>query len=243
MNQATGLQHDMSRSIRIMRKIFFTLFIIIPFCEPAPAQSPEASPSPALVVDSLAGEVHVLATFHPKKFFGALEGLLRVVPQYHFLVWDDGRASHEALFVTSVSDAEVVAALEKIGGRPGNNLTMEAWDKRYDANHPAPQTRIAGTPVTISIIWKDGREEINISELLNDSDGKGFDFRFGGNMSMAHEWHSGCVVCLYSCPGSKVGNAAYTVRDYVTNQRRFTLQKKKWPPTGTPATIIFRVQR
>ncbi len=196
----------------------------------------------ALVVDSLAGEVRVQATFHPKNFSGMWGGLMRVVPQYHFLVWDDGRASHEALFVTAVADSQIVAALEKIGARPGNNLTMETWDKRHDANHPAPQTRIAGTPLKISILWQGAASEIPISDLLDDSGGKGFDFRFGGNLAIVHEWHSGCVVCLYSCPGSKVGNASYTVRDYVTKQTRFKLQPTNLPPSRTLATIIFRKQ-
>ncbi|MGH8606700.1 MAG: YdjY domain-containing protein [Gammaproteobacteria bacterium] len=214
------------------------LFIIL-LAEQATAQSPHRE---ALMIDSLAGEVRVPATFHPKNFSGMLWGLVRVVPEYHFLVWDDGRASHEALFVTSVSDSRVVAALEKIGAQPGNNLTRETWDKRHDANHPAPQARISGTRVAISILSEGAAKEIRLSDLLDDSGSKGFDFRFGGNLEHQHHWHSGCVVCLYSCPGSKVGNAAYTVRDYVTKQTRFSLKQRNWPAAGTKATIIFRKQ-
>jgi hypothetical protein len=209
----------------------------------AHAQSSNVANPPALVVDSLAGKVRVAATFQPKSFSGMLGGLIGFVPNYHFLVWDDGRASHEALFVTSVSDSQFVAALMKIGATPGNNLTLEAWDKRYDANHPAPQTRITGTPITISILWENAKKEIAISELLDDSGGKGFDFRFGGNLAHQHQWHSGCVVCLYSCPGSKVGNAAYTIRDYMTNEKRFKLKEGNWPPARTKAMIIFRKQK
>ena len=94
-----------------------------------------------------------------------------MVSEYHFLVWNDGRASREALFVTSVSDSQVVAALGKIGARPGNNLTMDTWDKRHEAKHPAPQVRIAGTSLTIHILWENSKNEISISELLDDSGG------------------------------------------------------------------------
>ncbi len=169
-----------------------------------------------------------------------LGGLIGFVPNYHFLVWDDGRASHEALFTTTVSDSQFVAALMKISATPGNNLSLDAWDKRHDAKHPAPQMRITGTPIKISILWEKANKEIAVSELLDDSDGKGFDFRFGGNLEHQHHWHSGCVVCLYSCPGSKVGNAAYTIRDYMTNEKRFKIKDGSWPPAGSKATIIFR---
>lgn len=209
----------------------------------AHAQSSNVAKPPNLVVDSLAGEVRVAATFQPKSFSGMLGGLIGIVPNYHFLVWDDGRASHEALFVTTVSDSQFVAALMKIGATPGNNLTLDAWDKRHDANHPAPQTRITGTPIKISILWENAKKEIAISELLDDSDGKGFDFRFGGNLEHQHHWHSGCVVCLYSCPGAKVGNAAYTIRDYMTNEKRFKLKEGSWPSAGTKATVIFRKRK
>ena len=209
----------------------------------AHAQSSREVKALAQMVDSLAGEVRVAAIFHPKNFSGMLGGLIGFVPNYHFLVWDDGRASHEALFTTTVSDSQFVAALEKIGATPGNNLSLDAWEKRHDPRHPAPQTRITGTPVKISILWENAKKEIAISDLLDDSGGKGFDFRFGGNLEHQHHWHSGCVVCLYSCPGSKVGNAAYTIRDYMTNDERFKLKEGSWPPSGAKAMIIFRKQK
>jgi len=202
--------------------------------------SDSTSKATSLAVDSLAGEVRIAAVFQPKSFSGMLGGLIGIVPNYHFLVWDDGRASHEALFVTTVSDSQFVSALMKIGATPGNNLTLEAWDKRHDAKHPAPQTRITGTPIKISVLWENAKKEIALRELIDDSGSKGFDFRFGGNLKHQHHWHSGCVVCLYSCPGSKVGNAAYTIRDYMTNEKRFKLKDGNWPPSGTKATIVFR---
>jgi hypothetical protein len=221
----------------------YVSLIVITQTENIHAQLSGEAKTRALVIDSLAEEVRVSATFQPKSFSGMLGGLIGFVPNYHFLVWDDGRASHEALFVTTVSDSQFVAALMKIGATPGNNLSLDAWEKRHDAKHPAPQARITGAPIKISILWEKAKQEISVSELLDDSDGKGFDFRFGGNLEHQHHWHSGCVVCLYSCPGSKVGNAAYTIRDYVTDGKRFKLKEGNWPPAGTKATIVFRMQK
>ena len=65
--------------------------------------------------------------------------------------------------------------------------------------------------------------------------------RFGGHRANVPEWHSGCVVCLYSCPGSKVGNATYTVRDWVEGTTRFRVRRGVLPPDGTPVTIVLRL--
>jgi len=191
-----------------------------------------------LVVDSLRREVRVVATYQPGQF----SGFLRFVPNYHLLVWDDGKAAAEALFETPVPDIKLIAALESLGAVAGNNLTMDAWDKRKDAQHPGPQTKIAGTPVEIFVWWKNLSAPKPLAELLNDPGGRGFDFRFGGNEDLIKHWHSGCLVCLYSCPGSKVGNAAYTVRDYATGATKFTPREDRLPKADSEVVLIFRVK-
>ncbi len=231
---------------QIMKNLIWWFFILLGAAR-ANAQEQQAkypdSTTP-LVVDSLRHEVRVLAVYHPGKF----SGFLRFVPNYHLLVWDDGGAARESLFSTPVPDTALINALERVGAVAGNNLTMDAWDKRKDPQHPAPQTRIAGTPVEILVWWQDDArrqllEPQPLAELLNDPGGRGLDFRFGGNRDLIHHWHSGCLVCLYSCPGSKVGNAAYTVRDYATGATQFTPRLERLPKSGGAVTIIFRVRK
>ncbi len=215
-------------------------FIISLLIGTAPVQEREArmpNATTPLVVDSLRHEVRIFARYQPEKF----TGLLRFVPNYHLLVWDNGRAAREALFETPVPDIALIASLEQLGAVAGNNLTMEAWDKRKDAKHPAPQTKIAGAPVEISVWWKNLAAPKPLSELLNDPGGRGLDFRFGGNKDLIKQWHSGCLVCLYSCPGSKVGNAAYTVRDYSTGATKFTPRAERLPPAESDVALIFRL--
>lgn len=190
-----------------------------------------------LVVDSLRREVRVFAVYQPGKF----SGFLRFVPNYHLLVWDDGSAARESLFSTPVPDTALITALERAGAVPGNNLTMDAWDKRKDPKHPAPQTRIAGTAVEVLVWWNSLSEPKPLAELLDDPGGRGLDFRFGGNRDLIHHWNSGCLVCLYSCPGSKVGNAAYTVRDYATGATTFSPRKERLPKANSEVVIIFRL--
>ena len=65
--------------------------------------------------------------------------------------------------------------------------------------------------------------------------------RFGGNAANIPKWKSGCIVCLYSCPGSKVGNARYTVRDYTKDTTRFRAKPGALPPDGTRISVVLRI--
>jgi len=67
------------------------------------------------------------------------------------------------------------------------------------------------------------------------------DMRFGGNRANIPKWKSGCVVCLYSCPGSKVGNARYIVRDYANDVTRFRVKPGILPKDDTPIGVVFRL--
>jgi hypothetical protein len=49
------------------------------------------------------------------------------------------------------------------------------------------------------------------------------------------------VVCLYSCPGGKIGNARYTVRDWTKGTTRFTVKKGVLPADGERVTIRIRL--
>jgi hypothetical protein len=51
------------------------------------------------------------------------------------------------------------------------------------------------------------------------------------------------LVCLYSCPGSKVGNAAYTVRDYAAGATKFTPRQDRMPKSNSEVAIIFRLRK
>ncbi|NKB87228.1 MAG: hypothetical protein GKS06_03280 [Acidobacteria bacterium] len=133
---------------------------------------------------------------------------------YHLIVWDAGRAADHALFVADVSDVQIIDALEELGAAPGDALKIDTWDEREDPETTAPDAIVAGPPVEIEFVLADGTVH-RLDELISDPGGRGFDMRFGGHRDNIPEWHSGCVVCLYSCPGSKVGNASYTVRWYM----------------------------
>ncbi len=164
------------------------------------------------------------------------------MPEYHLIVWKDGRAASAALFRAEVTDTEVLDALERLGARPGNALGMATWEERKDPDSHAPDAVIQGPPIEILVKVPGRKKPLTLAEILEDPGGRGFDMRFGGHRANIPKWKSGCVVCLYSCPGSKVGNARYTVRDYVKGTTRFRVKDGVLPADGERVRVVFRLR-
>jgi hypothetical protein len=200
-----------------------------------------SKPSPAGVLRFGDREIEIPATVSRKAFERELLGV--GMPGYHLIVWKGGGAAAAALFRAEVADVEVLDALEKLGARPGNALGMATWDDRRDAASKAPDQVIAGPPVDVLIRVPGRPAPLTLDQILEDPGGRGFDMRFGGHRANIPKWKSGCIVCLYSCPGSKVGNARYTVRDWEKGATRFRVKKDApLPADGKPVGIVFRLR-
>jgi hypothetical protein len=190
-------------------------------------------------VDRNAKEVRILAELQPKAFSG---GLLASTPGHHAVTWKHGKKGSVALLSATVSDTEFHDAMISIGAKPGNNLTQATWDDRNDSSSAAPDTRVAGSPVDVSVWWQGLESPVPLASLFNDPGGKGVDLRFGGQKALIPIWKSGCIVCLQSCPGAKVSNRSYTIRDYAQGKATFTLNEKNVPPGNRPAVVIFQLK-
>jgi hypothetical protein len=197
--------------------------------------TPGGGAPPGRLVIRPPDSIEFTATVHAGRFDGWF------MAGYHAIVWKDGRAARFSLLTADVSDVEVLDALERLGARPGNNVPMAAWDRRKDPSDPAPDTVVAGPPVEIELRLPGRAELVPLSAVLEDPGGRGLEMRFGGNRDNIPKWKSGCIVCLYSCPGSKVGNAAYTVRDYERRTTRFRVRADRLPPDGTRIGVVFRL--
>jgi hypothetical protein len=186
-------------------------------------------------------EIEFPATVTRKAFERELLGV--GMPGYHLIVWKEGGAAAASLFRAEVTDVQVLDALEKLGARPGDKLGMGVWDDRRDKASKEPDEVIAGPPVEILIRVPGRPAPLTLDQLLDDPGGKGFDMRFGGHRANIPKWKSGCIVCLYSCPGSKVGNARYTVRDWEKGTTKFRVRKGAPLPTdGERVGIVFRLK-
>lgn len=161
---------------------------------------------------------------------------------YHFIVWEGGGSADHSLLVAQVSDVQVLDALESLGAQAGNALGIATWDERNDTQSAAPDRTIVGPAVQVQVLVPGRSEPLSMDDILIDPGGRGFDMRFGGHRENIPEWHSGCLVCLYSCPGSKVGNATYTVRDFVQGATHFAIRPGVLPADGTAVTVRFSLE-
>jgi len=181
-----------------------------------------------MVVDEAEGYVDIPATFRSDQFNRGL-GL----KNHHYITWSGGRAGESALFTSSIADSLVHRALEQIGAVPGENLSLDSWEKRRDLSSPEPDIYATGTPLDIKI-FSDG-EWLTTETLLHDHQDKEFAFVFAGNMEYIPNWQSGCITCLQSCPGSKISHSGYTMRDLAQKRVEFSVnsgvlepQKQVW---------------
>jgi hypothetical protein len=188
------------------------------------------------VVDRARGEVRIPAVVQPHAMdrpFG--------VKGHHAIVWEGGRSKLWALFVSPVSDHDVRVALDSLGARRGENLTPATWNARKDPANPEPDKRVEGTKIEVFVEW--GGKRVPLQHLLAE-EGSGsprVDFRYGGNEAWQKEFHSGCIVCLYSCPGGAIGNHAHTIRDYVRDGVIYASRPERLPRAGSKVTIILKV--
>ena len=192
-----------------------------------------------MIVDKEAKEIRLLATLQPKAFE---TGWFKQLPGHHAVTWKDGRKGHEALLATIASDTQVYDGMIAIGAKPGDNLTQAVWDERKNEKSKAPETRVEGSPVAVSVWWEGLPDALPLDELVKDPRGKEIDLRFGGNKALIPVWKSGCIVCLQSCPGGKISNRNCTIRDYVQGKGTFTVNRSVVPEGTRKAVVIIRLR-
>jgi hypothetical protein len=192
-----------------------------------------------MVVNESSREIRLLAELKPSRFE---PGWFTQLPGHHAVTWKGGKKSDEALFVTYVSDEDFYDAMRSLGAQPGNNLTTEAWTERDNPNSKAPKVKVKGDPVEILVYWKELESPVRLESALVDPSGKGIDMRFGGHKSFIEVWRSGCIACLQSCPGGKVSNHNYTLRDYAKDLATFKVNYSLVPKGHRRAVVIFRLK-
>ena len=111
---------------------------------------------------------------------------------------EGGKLNDQAILHAFCTPQEFHDALLQIGARPGNNLTLRSSEEV-----------IGGDELLVSVIGPGLSRPLGLSDILEDSSGKGFRIRFGGNRQRAAEEQTGCITCLESCPIGITSNAAY----------------------------------
>lgn len=191
------------------------------------------------VIDRAHHELRINATVQPNAMarpFG--------VQGHHAIVWKDGGAKRWALFVSDTSDHDVRVALDALGAHAGENLTPDSWNARKDPKSREPDKRVEGTPVSVFVEWRGSKGRVPLAQLIAEEDRGAplLDLRYGGNEKYQKEFRSGCIVCLYSCPGGAIGNHAHPIRDSVRDGVVYASVPSRLPPAGTRVTIILKVE-
>ena len=189
------------------------------------------------VVDRSHGEVRFTATVQPDAMAKWIGGGVR---GHHAITWRGGNAHDRALFVADASDHDVRAALDALGATRGENLTEQSWTARDDAKNPDPDRRVEGTPIDVFLEWNGHR--VALADVIREKGRAApqLDLRYGGNERFQKDFHSGCIVCLYSCPGGAIGNHAHTIRDYARDGVVYEAIPDRLPPEGTRLMVILR---
>ncbi len=193
-----------------------------------------------MVIEKRTGQICLLAILQPAAFGS---GWFTQLPGHHAVTWKGGKKADEALLATFTSDAKLFDAMVSLGAKPGNNLTQAVWDERNNRDSTAAETRVEGSPVDVRVWWEGLPEPLPLEKLLKDPGGKGVDLRFGGQKALIPVWRSGCIVCLQSCPGAKISNHAYTIRDYVEGRATFTVNEAVVPSGKRRAVVMIRLKK
>lgn len=159
---------------------------------------------------------------------------------HHFIVWSKGGAAGKALIQSNTPDLEILSALGTLGAKPGNNLTEETWTKRNEPNSPEPDRHVLGSKVRIWVEWNG--EKHPIQTLFQRSTDQDFEIRVGGHQDLIPLWRSGCVTCLFSCPGGRTSNAVYTIREQAQGSVNFVADEDRLPKDGAIVKIRMELE-
>ena len=220
--------------------LFWSAAALLPLSDAPAARSARnesGGRAAALQIDRAHREVRFTATVQPnamKRPFG--------VKGHHAIVWKGGTAHRWALFVSEASDREVRAALDSLGARRGENLTPDSWNARNDKRNPEPDKRVEGSRIDVYVEWNSRRTPLGRVIQEKRKVAPQLDFRYGGNERYQPEFKSGCIVCLYSCPGGAIGNHAHPIRDYVRDGVVYASVPERLPPAGTKVIIVLKVE-
>lgn len=156
---------------------------------------------------------------------------------HHAITYDGGGAAGRALIRTPVPDRRIAEVLDQLGFQSRGGIDEAAWSQRFDRRNPAPDTVAEGDPLEVLVRW--GRRDwVSLESLLEDQGAPAdLDLRFQDNRRWIRMYGSGCVICLSSCPGAKIGNRHYSMRQNEFGPMAFLPREEDLPPDGTPVLI------
>lgn len=148
----------------------------------------------------------------------------------HAIVAKSGKNNEQSMFVSYANQNDLYDALEKLGGKPGNNVTMDNMGKEA----------VKGDKIDLTFKFQGSDNEQGINDVIKDSSGKEFDIRFGGNQKPAKDMNTGCMTCLQSCPLGITSNANQLIGADEKDGVKYTLADSV-PADKTPVVITYKL--
>lgn len=150
------------------------------------------------------------------------------------MVFKDGRFNDRAILRSYANPLDFYDALIKIGAKPGNNLNKDTIGQYVE-----------GSTLEVKATWPGLGKELSLSEIFEDTSGKGFHIKFGGNRKASQEQNTGCITCLESCWISITSNAKYpqtgAIKRFINPNSRFRGNADILPKDGQPVILIYRL--
>ena len=148
----------------------------------------------------------------------------------HGVVYQDGGNKDVTLFRAYPSQFDFYDALEEIGAKPGDNLSLDDLGGTVD-----------GSKLDVTVSWDGSDGEIPFAEVIKTSSGEPYkvDARFGGMLEAAKEYDTGCIFCLESCPAGISSNAAYPFGVVDEGIEQFMGNGDILPKDGSQVKITF----
>lgn len=148
----------------------------------------------------------------------------------HAIVAKSGKNNGKSMFVSYANQNDLYDALEKIGAKPANNVTMDNMGKEA----------VKGDKIDITFKFQGSDNELGINDVIKDSSGKEIDIRFGGNQKPAKDMNTGCMTCLQSCPLGITSNASQLIGADEKGGVKYTLADSV-PADKTPVIITYKL--
>ncbi|MDR1740645.1 MAG: YdjY domain-containing protein [Synergistaceae bacterium] len=208
-----------------MKKAFFIALAVLLFSGAAFSADTDI-PLP-VVVDKEGKSVTVPAEVNAKYF---------AAPTRHGVVYLRGSNGEKAVLRGLADEKKFHAALLEIGAKPGDNVTL----KDMNAG-PNDGVRVEGSKLNVFITWDGLGKEIPFDDVINATEERPSDYRFGGNLPAAEKAFTGCILCLDSCAVGIVSNASYPTGTTQNNVVEFFGDESVLPPDGTMVSVVFRL--
>ncbi len=184
----------------------------------------EVSRDKPLVVDKAKGEIKIYAEVN-RKYVSE--------PTRHGIVWDGGSNVDMAVFRSFAPTLDIYKALVDLGGKPGDNVTLES----------PLGTKSQGTELKYTVTW--GGKTYDMNDLIASTGklgGKPLVPRFGGNKVLQTKANTGCILCLDTCAAGITSNSSVGWKSFDSKLIEFRGVGDKLPEDGKPVTVTITLQ-